>query len=68
MADDIQKSNRDLIVGIKDKSEDNFEKNLVYMTAGTLVLSLTFIEKIAPLQNVQEYQKRKLFPVHQMEQ
>lgn len=33
---------RDLI----NKGEDDFEKNIVYISAGTLVLSLTFIEKI----------------------
>lgn len=35
---------------IKEKSEDDYEKNLVYISSGTLVLSLTFIEKIVPLQ------------------
>lgn len=33
----------------KEKSDDDFEKNLVLITSGTLVLSLTFIDKIAPL-------------------
>ena len=43
--------NRELLQKIKDSSEDDFEKNLIYITSGTLVLSMTFIEKIAPLEN-----------------
>ena len=35
---------------IKEKSEDDFEKNIVLFGTGTLVLSLTFIEKIVQLQ------------------
>jgi hypothetical protein len=31
---------------IKEKSEDDYEKNLVYIAAGTLVLSMTFLDKI----------------------
>lgn len=34
---------------IKEKSEDDYEKNLVYIAAGTLVLSMTFLEKIVNL-------------------
>ena len=30
-------------------SEDDFEKNLVYLSAGSLVLSIGFIEKIVPM-------------------
>lgn len=30
-------------------SEDDFEKNLVYLSAGSLVLSIGFIEKIVPI-------------------
>lgn len=32
-------------------SEDDFEKNLVYLSAGSLVLSIGFIEKIIPMDN-----------------
>jgi hypothetical protein len=32
-------------------SEDDFEKNLVYLSAGSLVLSIGFIEKIVPMDN-----------------
>ncbi len=41
--------NIELIVRIKEKSEDDFEKNITYISAGTLALSLTFIEKIVNL-------------------
>lgn len=37
---------RELLENIKQKCEDDFEKNITYISAGTLVLSLTFIEKI----------------------
>ena len=32
-------------------SEEDFEKNLVYLSAGSLVLSIGFIEKIVPMDN-----------------
>jgi hypothetical protein len=32
-------------------SEDDFEKNLVYLSAGSLVLSIGFIERIVPMDN-----------------
>jgi hypothetical protein len=48
---DLYLKNRELLTKIKDASEQHFEKNLVYITSGTLVLSMTFIEKIAPLKN-----------------
>lgn len=35
----------------RDKSEDNFEKSLTYISAGALGLSLTFIEKIVPIES-----------------
>jgi hypothetical protein len=41
----------DAILRIKEKSEDDYEKNLVYIAAGTLVLSLTFIEKIVNIKD-----------------
>lgn len=40
---------RELMTRIKEKSEDDYEKNITYISAGTLVLSLTFIEKIVAL-------------------
>lgn len=40
---------RELLVKIKEKGDDDFEKNITYISAGTLVLSLTFIEKIVEL-------------------
>lgn len=49
--EEMQSKNRDLIVRIKEKSEDDFEKNLVLITSGTLVLSMTFIDKIVPLKD-----------------
>ncbi|MDQ6481708.1 hypothetical protein [Dyadobacter sp. LHD-138] len=33
----------------KDKSDDDYEKNVTYISAGTLVLSLTFLEKVVKL-------------------
>ncbi|MDT3404266.1 hypothetical protein [Mucilaginibacter terrae] len=36
---------------IKEKSEDDYEKNLVYIAAGTLVLSMTFLDKIIKVDN-----------------
>lgn len=47
--DNIWLKNRESLVNTKEKSEDDFEKNLVLITSGTLVLSMTFIDKIAPL-------------------
>jgi hypothetical protein len=46
-----QPLNFDGLEQIKQKSEDDFEKNITYISAGTLILSLTFIEKIVPLSN-----------------
>lgn len=40
---------RQLLADIKAKSDDDYEKNITYIAAGTLVLSLTFIEKIVSL-------------------
>ena len=37
------------LLRIKEKSEDDYEKNIIYIAAGTLVLSLTFLEKIVNL-------------------
>ena len=35
----------------RNKSEDNFEQSLTYISAGALGLSLTFIEKIIPVES-----------------
>jgi hypothetical protein len=35
---------------LKEKGEDDYEKNIIYIAAGTLVLSLTFLEKIVNLE------------------
>jgi hypothetical protein len=40
---------RDAFQRIKEKSEDDFEKLLTYISAGALGLSITFIEKLVPL-------------------
>ncbi len=45
---DKEKS-RELLAEIKGKSDDDYEKNITYIAAGTLVLSMTFIEKIVTL-------------------
>ena len=50
MGDDETK-NREVFIRIKEKSEDDFEKNLTYISAGTLVLSMTFIEKIVNIKD-----------------
>jgi len=34
---------------IKEKGEDDYEKNIIYIAAGTLILSLTFLEKVVNL-------------------
>lgn len=39
------------IVRFKENSENDYEKNLMYITAGTLVLSITFLEKITPIED-----------------
>ena len=44
-----QERDSDLLNHIKEKSEDDYEKNITYISAGTLVLSLTFVEKIVNL-------------------
>lgn len=42
-----------LIEHTKNKSDDDYEKNLTYISAGTLVLSLTFLEKVVKLNESQ---------------
>lgn len=44
---------KEIIEKVKESSQNDYETNIIYITAGTLVLSLTFIEKIAPLANAQ---------------
>lgn len=48
-----ENSDREVIIRVKEKSEDDFEKNITYISAGTLVLSLTFIEKIVTIKGSQ---------------
>ena len=45
------KTERQKIQDVIDKTEDNFEEKLTYLSAGSLGLTLTFIEKIVPLEN-----------------
>lgn len=40
-----------VLLEIKNKSDDDYEKNITYISAGTLVLSLTFVEKIVSLKD-----------------
>ena len=40
---------REELVKMKFESDKLYEKNITYITAGTLVLSLTFVEKIISL-------------------
>jgi hypothetical protein len=48
-SDSEEKSDRDILQRIKEKSEDDFEKNITYISAGALAISLTFLEKIIPV-------------------
>lgn len=34
---------------VKEKNDDDFEKNLIYLSAGGLVLTITFLEKIVAI-------------------
>ena len=36
----------DTLIEIKNKSDDDYEKNVTFISSGTLLLSITFIEKI----------------------
>lgn len=42
---------QETLIKIKEKSDDDYEKNITYLCAGTLILSMTFIEKIVDLNN-----------------
>lgn len=46
---DSIKDAHDILTKIKEKSDDDYEKNITYISSGTLILSLTFIEKIVAL-------------------
>ncbi len=45
----MSKNDRDKIQEVISKTEDHFEGKLTYISAGALGLTLTFIEKIIPL-------------------
>jgi hypothetical protein len=45
-SEDEKGKGRQVLENVKSKSDDDYEKNITYISAGTLVLSLTFIEKI----------------------
>ena len=40
---DNVKSVHEVLTKIKEKSDDDYEKNITYISSGTLILSLTFI-------------------------
>jgi ABC-type transport system involved in multi-copper enzyme maturation permease subunit len=42
-------TDRENLQRVKEKSDDDFEKNITYISAGALGLSMTFIEKIVNL-------------------
>ena len=45
----IRQKASEMLEKVKENSEKDYEKNLIYITAGTLVLSITFVEKVTPL-------------------
>lgn len=45
----MKDEDRDKIEANIESSENDFEKNLVYLSAGALTLSIGFIEKLVPL-------------------
>lgn len=47
----MAKTDREKIQEVIGKTEDHFEEKLTYLSAGSLVLSITFIEKIIPLED-----------------
>jgi hypothetical protein len=47
--DTINRSDRINLERIREKTEDDFEKNITYISAGALALSLTFLDKIVPI-------------------
>ena len=50
MSNKKKDKDRDAFQRIKEKSEDDFEKYITYISAGGLGLSLTFIEKVVPFE------------------
>ena len=44
-----KEKDRENLLKIKEKSDDDFEKNITYISAGALGLSMTFIEKIVDI-------------------
>lgn len=51
MAESDESEERLALQRIKEKSEDDFEKYITYISAGGLALSLTFTEKIIPFKD-----------------
>lgn len=51
MSDNSENDDRNSIQRMIEKSGDDFEKNLTYISAGALGLSLTFIEKIIKIED-----------------
>jgi hypothetical protein len=47
--DQAEDRNREILQKIKEKSDDDFEKNITFISAGALGISMTFIEKIVNL-------------------
>lgn len=48
LSDEEKEKNRNAFQRIKEKCEDDFEKQITYINAGALGLTFTFIEKIVP--------------------
>jgi len=51
MPEQYKKTEVEIIQDLITKSEDEFEKKLLYIGAGALLLSLTLVEKILKLEN-----------------
>lgn len=49
--DENYEKDRDALIRIKEKSEDDFDKNITYISAGALALSLTLIDKVVDVSN-----------------
>ncbi|SMD43098.1 hypothetical protein SAMN00777080_1675 [Aquiflexum balticum DSM 16537] len=41
---------RQSVLEQKSKSDDDFEKYITYISSGALIITLTFVEKISPLE------------------
>lgn len=46
----MEKTDREKVINAITESESDFEKNLVYLSAGALTLSMGFIEKVIPFE------------------